>query len=172
MSSEKQNVVINNCRVDRDFTVRNIDNSRITNEIIVDGQTWEKSLTKRFAREMGNIIETVEKKIQSALLSAMDNLLTPRFELAVRSMNASSRLDTVSVTAILECGEQVHIISSFEYLSDSHNTVHELNVNDETRGNIPDEVSDFPVPRTHYDRQLHTYYKKKADLQNSRWFDG
>ena len=32
----------------------------------------------------------------------------------------------------------------------------ELNVYDETQGFILDEVSELPVPRTHFDRQRHT----------------
>ena len=48
------------------------------------------------------------------------------------------------------------ITASFENVSDGSNTFYELNANDETRGNIPDEVSEFPVPETHFDRQSHT----------------
>ena len=42
---------------------------------------------------MGNIVETVEVRIQSANLNADNNIITPRIELAVRSKNASSGRD-------------------------------------------------------------------------------
>ena len=35
-------------------------------------------------------------------------------------------------------------------------------VNDETRNNNPDEVSELSVPETHFDRQTHTHHKTFA----------
>ena len=35
---------------------------------------------------------------------------------------------------------------------------HELNANDQTRGNIPDEVRAVSVSRTHFDWQSHTHH--------------
>ena len=42
--------------------------------------------------------------------------------------------------------------ASFRNVSDRNNRFHEVNANDETRGKIPDEVSDIPFAGTHFDR--------------------
>ena len=82
---------------------------------------------------MGKFVDTVEDRIQSEILAAMDNIITPRIELAVKSVNASSGRDVASVTANSECGERIGITASFENVSKRNNTLHELNANDETR---------------------------------------
>ena len=38
--------------------------------------------------------------------------------------------------------------------------LHVSNVNDETRHNFPDEVSELSAPNTHFDRQTHTHHNK------------
>ena len=47
---------------------------------------------------MGNIVDTVEDRIQNAILTGIDSINTPKIELAVRSVNASSRQDATSLT--------------------------------------------------------------------------
>ena len=64
-----------------------------------------------------------------------------------------------SVSANSQRGENVGINASFENASGSNNVLHVSNVNDETRHNVPDEVSEFSVPETHFDRQAHTHHK-------------
>ena len=39
---------------------------------------------------MGNVVDTVEDRIQNAILTATDSIITPKLELAIRSINASS----------------------------------------------------------------------------------
>ena len=107
---------------------------------------------------MSNIVDTVEDRIQNAFLTAIDNVIAPILELAIRSINASSGRDVTSVTAISERGEHVGIITSFENASGNNNILHVSNVNDDTRHNIPDEVSELSVPETHFDRQAHTHH--------------
>ena len=46
----------------------------------------------------------------------------------------------------------------FENASGKNNVLHVSNANDETRNNIPDEVSELSVPETHFDRQTHTHH--------------
>ena len=108
---------------------------------------------------MDNIVEMVEDRIQNETWAAIDNITIPRIELAVKSINASSGRNADSVTANLERGEPTRITACFEDVSDSNNTFHEVNVNDETRGNISDEVYEFSVPRTHFGRQLLAHRK-------------
>ena len=50
------------------------------------------------------------------------------------------------------------ITASFEKASENNNVLHISNVNDETRNNIPDELSELSVPETRVDRQPHTHH--------------
>ena len=113
---------------------------------------------ERIESETSNIVDTVEDRIQNAILTAIDNIVAPKIELAIRSKNASSGRDVTNVTANSECGEHVGIIASFENASGNNNTLHVPNVNDETRHNIPDEVSELLVRKTLFDRQAHTHH--------------
>ena len=65
------------------------------------------------------------------------------------------------MTANSERQEHVGINASFENESGNNNTLYVSDVNDETRHNIPDEVTDLSVPETHFDRQAHTHHKMK-----------
>ena len=73
-------------------------------------------------------------------------------------MNASSGRDATSVAANSERGKHVGIIASFEDASEKNNVLQASNVNDETRTNIPDEVSELSVSETRFDWQAHTHH--------------
>ena len=92
---------------------------------------------------MGNTVDTVEDRILDAILSAIDYIFTPRIELAVRSINASSVRDATSVTVNSEREERIGIIASLENVCLWNNKFHKLNTNVETRGNIPCGVSEL-----------------------------
>ena len=119
-------------------------------------QTLESCFSERNDRELSNIVDTVEDRIPNANLTAIDSIFTPRIELAVRSINASSGRDTTSVTANSERGERIGITASFENESEKNKTLHVFNTNDETRKNIPDKVSELSVPGTQIDWKLHS----------------
>ena len=107
---------------------------------------------------MSNIVDTVEDRIQNAILTTIDNLVAPKIELSNRSINASSGRDATSVEANSERGELVGINASFENVSGNNHLLHVSNVNDEIANNIPDEVSELSVSETHFDRQTHTHH--------------
>ena len=107
---------------------------------------------------MSNIVDTVEVRIQIAILTAIDSIFAPKIELAIRSKNASSGRDATSVTANSERGEHVGVDASSQNSSGNNNTLHVSNVNDETRNNIPDELSELSVPETRFDRQTRTHH--------------
>ena len=107
---------------------------------------------------MSNIIDTVEDRIQNATLTAIDNIAASKTELRIRSINASSGRDVFSVTANSERGEHVGVNAPFENVSGNNNLLQVSNVNDETRLNIPDEVTELSVPETHFDRQTYTHH--------------
>ena len=97
---------------------------------------------------MSKIYGKVQDRIQNAVLTAIDNIVAPKIELAIRSINASSGRDVTSVAANSERGEHAGINTSFENASGNNNILHTSNVKDETRHNIPDEVNELSVPNT------------------------
>ena len=159
VSERRENAVVNEGTKDRDFIVGTSNNDSVLNGNAVIVKSLEKCFNERFDRKMGNIIDTVEDRIQNAILTAIDNIVSPKIELAIRSINASSGRDVTSVSANSERREQVGINTSFENASGNNNTLGVSNVNDETRHDIPDEVGELSVPETHFDRQPHTHHR-------------
>ena len=156
-SERQENVVVDEGTNDRDFTVSSSSINRAINENVLNMKTLERCFNERIDREMSNIVDTVEDRIQNAVLTAIESIVAPKIELAIRSINASSGRDVTSVIANLEQGEHVGINAPFENAS-GNNILHASNVNDETRHNIPDKVSELSVPETHFDRQAHTHH--------------
>ena len=158
-ASERQEIiVVNDGTNDRDFTVGTSSNKMTSNESAMSVKTCERCFNERIDRETSNIVDTVENRIQNAILTAIDNIHAPKIALAIRSINASSGRDATSVSANSERRELVGIIISFENASGKNNTLGVPNVNDETRNNVPDEVSDLSNPETHFDRQAYTHH--------------
>ena len=158
VSERQENIVVNEGTKDRDFTVGTSSNNMAINESTVNVKTLERCFKEIIDREMSNIVDTVEDRIQNAILTAIDNIIAPKIELAVRSKNAPSGRDVTSVAANSERGEHVGFNASFENASRKNNILYVSNVNDETRHNIPDEVGELSAPETHFDRQAHTHH--------------
>ena len=170
-SSERQeNAVVNEGTYDQDFTISNPGNNTAVNESAVNVKTLERCFNERIDREMSNIVDTVEVRIQNAILTAIDNIVAPKIELAIRSINASSGRDVTSVTANSERGGRAGINASFEKASENNNILRVSNVNDETRQNIPDEVSELLVPQTRFDQQPHTHHSKTVAIRSPPLF--
>ena len=91
--------MVNEGTNDRDFTVGTSSNNIAINESTVNVKTLEKCFNERIDREMSNVVDTVEDRIQNAILTAIDNIVALKIELAIRSINASSGRDATSVTA-------------------------------------------------------------------------
>ena len=152
------NAVVNGGTNDRDFTVGISKDSSVANGNAVSVKTLERFFNERIDREMSNFVDTVEDRIQNAILTAIDNIIAPKIELAIRSINASSGRDATSVSANSERREHLGINASFENASRNNDTLDVSNVNGETRHNIPGEVSGLSVPKTPFDRQPQTHH--------------
>ena len=161
---------------DRDFTVGTSTNDSVINGNAMSVKTLERSINERIDREMINIIDTVEDRIQNAILTAIDNIVAPKIELAIRSINASSGRDVASVSATSERREHVGINASCGNVSQdasgNNNTLRVSNANDETRHNIPDEVSELSVPGIYFDRQPHTHHNKQEKTTDQQLTTG
>ena len=126
-------------------------------------KTLERCFNERVDREMNNIFDTVGDRIQNAILTAIDNIVAPKIELAIKSISASSGRDVTSVSVNSERREHAGINASFENASGNNDTQVISKVNDETRHSITEEVSEFSVPETHFDRQPHTHHMVKGN---------
>ena len=102
--SGQQTFIVNDGTVNQEFTVNISGSIPTTNENTVNVQTLESCFNERIDEEMGNIVETVENRIQNAITTAVDEIITPMIELAVSSMNTSSGSDNASVTKNSERG--------------------------------------------------------------------
>ena len=158
-ASERQNnTVVNEGTNDQDSTVGTSNVSSTVNGSVANVKTLERCFNEKIDREMANIVDTVEDRIQNAILTAIDNIIAPKIELAIRSISASSGRDVASVSVNSERKQQVGISAPFESASGSNDTLGKSKVNDETRNNFTDEVSELSVPETHFDRQSHIHH--------------
>ena len=121
MISEKRKLEIIDSLADQIFTTNNIDGVASISDNAIDVQTLERSVSDWNAREMSNIVETVEDRIQNDILAAIDSIITRRIELAVSSMNGLSRQDAASVAECSDCGKQSRLTASFENVFNGKN---------------------------------------------------
>ena len=77
-NERQENVVVNEGTNDRDFTDSTSNNDLVVNESTVNVKTLERCFNERIDREMSNIVETVEDRIQNAILTAIDNIVAPK----------------------------------------------------------------------------------------------
>ena len=125
---------------------------------MVSVKALDRCFNEKIDREMSNIVDTVKDRIQNAILITIDSIVAHEIESAIRSKNASLGRDATSVTATSVRVEHMGVIAPLENVSEKNNTLHVLIMNDETRNNIPDEVSELSVSETHFDRQPHTHH--------------
>ena len=158
-TGERQDsVVVDKGTNTQEFTVGTSNVSPGVNENALNVKTLERCFNERIDREMNNIVDTVEDRIQNAILTTIDNIVAPKIELAIRSLNASSGRDVTSMSANSERRDRTGINGSFENASENVNTLGVTDINDETRHNSQDAISELPVPGTHFDRQPHTHH--------------
>ena len=158
MSDKQENDTVNEGTGDQEFTVGNLEKNLTADEKVVQVKTLERCFNEMIDREMNNLVDAVEVKVQNTSLTAIDNFATPKIELAIRSIHASFGQDATSVTANSERGEHIGITALFENILERNITLHMLNVNDETRNNNPGEASELSVPGTHFDRKPHIHH--------------
>ena len=169
VSDRRESATVNDGSADQDFTVGISGNNLMTNENTVNVKSLERCFNDRIDSEMSNVVDTVEDRIQNAILTAIDNIIVPKIELVVRSINAPSGRDMASTRTELNCEERVGITAPFENASENSNVLHVSNMNDETQNNIPDEVSELSVPGTRFARQSHTH-NSNAGNKSARCF--
>ena len=96
-SEGQENFVANEGTNYRNFTIGTSSDNFVTNENTVKVETLERYSTERIDGEMCNIVDTVGDRNQIGILTAIDSIVTPKIELAFRSINAYSGRDATSV---------------------------------------------------------------------------
>ena len=86
--------------VDREIVARYNDSFLTANENTVEDQIFERCFNGIIYEQKGHTVD----KIEDIIFTAIDKIITPSFELVVKSKNASSGRDAASVTENSECG--------------------------------------------------------------------
>ena len=107
VSDRLENAPVNEGTSDQEFTVDNPGSNLVANENMVNVKTLERCFNEIIDREMGITVDTVEDRIENAFLTAIDSIITPKIELTIRSINASSGRDATSVTTNSGRGEHI-----------------------------------------------------------------
>ena len=113
---------------------------------------------------------TVETRVQDAELIAIEILVIPRVELAMKSANAS--LERSIDGNVLEPGQRDFSGNVERLQITASSRIHsrtELNRIDETRGNITVEEGDLMVNEKNIDRQSHTHHTSPLFKSNQNW---
>ena len=119
----------------------------------VDMPTLKENIVSKVRSDVNSVMTTFEIRVQDALLTAIENLVSLRVELAMKSVNASSGR---TVDGNVSEHEQRDFSGNIEGLQMNSHT--DLKRIDETRGNITIEGSDFLVNERNVDWQTHTHH--------------
>ena len=87
-SERQKNFVVSKGTDDRDFTVGTSSNSTAIIESTVSAKTLQRCFNESIDRERSNIVDIVEDRIQNEILTAFENIIAHKIELAIRSINA------------------------------------------------------------------------------------
>ena len=77
VSERQENIVVSEGTNDRDFTVGTSSKNMANNENAMNLKTLERCFNERIDREKSIIVDTVEDRIQNAILTAIDNIVDP-----------------------------------------------------------------------------------------------
>ena len=83
-SERQENVVVNEGTNNRDFSVGTSNNDLVIDENVMSVKILERCSNERIDRERSNFVDAVEDRIQNANLTAMENIVAPKIDLAIR----------------------------------------------------------------------------------------
>ena len=125
----------------------------------VDVHTLEENIVSKVRSEVDNMMTSGETKVQKAVLTAIENLVFPRVELAMKSANAHSGQSGDG--NVLE-PDQRDFLGNIEGLQMSAsrriNSHTEIKRIDETHGSITVEEGDLLVNEKNIDRQTYAHH--------------
>ena len=104
---------VNQGTADQVLTLGYSDSNPAVEEKLVIVKPLERCFSEKIEMQLSIIVDTVEDKIQNAILKANDINLSPKLELVIGSINASSRRDATSIMAISVRGKHIGITTPF-----------------------------------------------------------
>ena len=124
-------------------------------------QVIENKIDDQITRAVSSPVMTVENCKRDVILTAIDNMVIPGVEMAVKSITSSAMHGTSS---------EVQTPDRWNFLGNIRNTPlmsassrldldNELNRNDETRNDIDFKDGDFLASKLNYDRREHAHHK-------------
>ena len=111
-------------------------------------QTLEKRYLDKVMCDMENFVDTVENRLLAAILSAMDILVIPLMEAALRTADASS---TRNINSVVLDPDQHDFSRDIHGLQITASSRYNSNTN---LKNIV-EAGDLPVTEINFDRETH-----------------
>ena len=125
----------------------------------VDVHTLEENIVSKVQNEVNIVMKSVETRVQDAVLTAIEILVIPRVELAMKPANAHPER---SVDGNVLEPDQRDFLGNIEGLqmttSSRINSHTDLNRIDDTRGNITIEEGDLLVKEKNTDRPTYTHH--------------
>ena len=123
MSERKENATVNEGTDDKFFTVGTSGKKFLCNENTVNVKTLERCLKEKIDREMSSMVDTVEYRVQNAILTTIDIIVAAKIDFSIQSLNASSGQDATSVIATSQRWEQIGIKAPLENASENNNVL-------------------------------------------------
>ena len=118
------------------------------------------NIDDKIRKAVDNAARTVENRVRDAILSAMDNVVIPRGEMAVRTITGSTGHGLNST--IQNPDRRDFVGNRVSTLFKSASSRLDLNIDqdrkDETRDFEKFQDGNFPVLRTNFDRQSHAHH--------------
>ena len=112
----------------------------------VDVHTIEENSVSKVRSEVANVLTSVETRVQDAVLTAIEILVIPRVELAMKSANAPSERNVDGIVLEPDQRDFLGKIESLRKTASSRINIYtDLKGIDKTRGNNVVEEGDFLV---------------------------
>ena len=124
-------------------------------------QVKENNIDDQITRAVSSAVMTVENRMHDVFLTAIDNVVIPRVEMAVKLVTGSTGHGTNSEVQNLDRRDLLGNIRNTPLMSASSrlDLDNELNKNDETRDNEDFEDVNYPALRSVYDRRAHAHHR-------------
>ena len=133
----------------------NDENSTCQNQVI------ENIIDDKIQKRFDDAVMTIENQIHDAILTAMDNVVMPRVEMAVRSITGSSGQGSSSLAQNPDRADFTGNTENTRLMSASSrlDLIVDQNRDEETRNVETFEDGDFPALRLNYDRRALAHHK-------------
>ena len=159
--------------VDEKAALNDANNSFQVNSSQLKTHTLATNIVNKVRKEVDNLRALIERRLQDAVLIAIENLVIARLALAKRSVNASSGRGVVNVVLDTDQGDFSGKIEGLRVNGSNRIYWHtKLNRIDETFGHFIAEWGDLMFNERNFDRQTRTHHRNLAEyLEKNRFLD-